>query len=631
LVQSEPSPIEVELIAPAQAGPGSVIQVRINYDAVDTNAGADLNYNVFGPAHIRKRDPEPPNPLVNTWVPDARNSKGTIQIELQVDEGSEGQEIEHQVEVRWGIKASKYSSRTQVKAVPPTATPTVRPSRPAQAPPTPTAVPTTAANADFRLTDVAFLDASGEPLSSAEADQGISLQGSYQSSADLEDLQIEIRFEPNVVELEDVQWAGDAYRLTKAVLPAAEGETPLFESPLQGRILAHTGGGSEYTLRALVRLIPGEEATWSGPQEASSAPLRVTQSVSLKVGISTETQAFRAGESFVVHLRCENSGAMPASQVRLALAGLPPTFVVSPEEQWIDRIAEGGGVEQRLVTVRTPDDWDGPVTFRAVADMDGLAVRSESLSVQVVTPAPLRLDASASAERIYAGDVVYVSVSAFNEGPFVAEEVTARLIDTTGNLGVLVKAVGDVDVGESHEWVFVVDVPEDFPADVESSLVVQAISGEGVTSESEQMAVAIACRPRLEVSAEPPLGRLQSGQAVEAMALVKNTGQCTARDLSVALEGLPEAFTRPPAQTINELVPGGVRYVTFNLLIPPGYRGEPSFWVQVSEETGGHSQSMPASFSVAGVPVVWTTVIGVLAVLAVVAIVAGILLYVRSR
>ena len=67
--QQEPSPISVELSVPAEAGPGSIVELVVRYDAVDLNAGADLNYNVFGPAHVLRRSPEPPNPIANTWYP----------------------------------------------------------------------------------------------------------------------------------------------------------------------------------------------------------------------------------------------------------------------------------------------------------------------------------------------------------------------------------------------------------------------------------------------------------------------------------------------------------------------------------------------------------------------------------
>jgi hypothetical protein len=140
--QEEPGPIEIELVVPPQAGPGTMIDVLIQYDAVDIKAGADINYNFLGPGRIWTRDPEPPNPIVNTWKPTWSDPKGTIKIQLLIDEGTDGQAIQHMVEVRWGPKNRKFGATTQIKYVPPTATPTVTPRpRPTQAVPTATPAP----------------------------------------------------------------------------------------------------------------------------------------------------------------------------------------------------------------------------------------------------------------------------------------------------------------------------------------------------------------------------------------------------------------------------------------------------------------------------------------------------------
>jgi hypothetical protein len=200
-----------------------------------------------------------------------------------------------------------------------------------------------------------------------------------------------------------------------------------------------------------------------------------------------------------------------------------------------------------------------------------------------------------------------------------------------GNLGVLVQDVGDIAAGQSDEWVFVVDIPEDFPIDVESSFVAQTMSADGLTSESSPVSLSIACRPRLEVYVEPPTGRILGGQALETIVLVKNAGPCVARAIEIEVEGLPGAFAQPPAQEITELSAGGIRYVTFNLLVPQTFRGETDFWARAQEGTGGQSQSEPARFVVGGIPIVWSVVLGFLALLAIVAIVVGLVLYLRSR
>jgi hypothetical protein len=322
---------------------------------------------------------------------------------------------------------------------------------------------------------------------------------------------------------------------------------------------------------------------------------------------------------------------MPARDVRIKLAGLPEGHVAVPDVQVLDEVAADGGTEQRLITVRTAEGYDGPIEARVVASVGDATVMTEPVRVVSKAPIPLRLEASSSTSAVYGGEAAYIRVTAENVGSFPAKGVTARLIDVTGNLGVLMQEIGEIAAGESDEWVFVVDIPRDFPADTESTFVVQTVSADGLTSESAPVSLSITCRPQLEVYVEPPTGKIVGGQALEAIVLVKNVAPCVAREVRVGLEGLPGLFTVPPAQEITELPAGGIRYITFNLMAPQAFRGEVELSARASEVTGGSVLSEPARFEVGGMPIVWSVVLGVLAVLAIVAIVVGTVLYLRVR
>jgi hypothetical protein len=634
----EPSPIEVELIAPEQAGPGTVAEILIRYDAVDLNAGADLNYNVFGPGHVLTRDPEPPNPAYNTWIPTPETAQGTIKIRIQVHEGTDGQTILHQVEVRWGSKAAKYEARTLVKPLPPTPTPTPRP-RPLQptAVPAPTPTqPTESVLPEITLRAVSLVDLEGQPLSAAEINQEIAIEATYVSSDDARDVTIEVRFEPDVVNL-NLPRAGAGYVQVFSLLPAAPNGGPLFEPALIGRIRPLEGGGDVYALQAFVRIVPSQEPAGDEAQGLESAPIEVHQSLSLRLSASTEAEIVRAGGNLIVHALVENPGSMPVDQVRLTLSELPDGFVVSPSEQAIEQVPANGGTERRVFTVRSPEDYEGQLDLYVIATRGGvdelrpLVLESETLTVRIGAAMPLRLATSASATAVYAGDAVYVDVSATNDSQFEASGVTAKLIDVSGNLGVLVQDVGDIGPGESREWVFVVQVPDDFPADTTATLVVQTISEDGITSQSSEIELAVACRPRLEVLVEPPAGRLRGGDSVEAIALIKNVSQCAARDVSVSLVGLPEPFVQPPAQGILELAPGEARYATFNVLIPQGYRGDASLIGEASTAQGARGQSPPMRIAVGGPSPALTVAFGLLILVVAAAGVVGAVLYFRKR
>jgi hypothetical protein len=214
IAQEEPSPVEVELAAPQQAGPGQVIDVLLKYNVVDPNAGAIINYNLSGPGMIWTRTPEPPNPLVNTWGPKFNPAQGTIKIQVRIDEGTDGQKLQHQVEVKWGPKFQKYVAETTIKYVPPapTPTPTRRPQpRPTQ--PLPTPVKPT-----LDLTSATFVSTGAEVqrLTTAEANQEIALDVLYTSSGTVENVTVRVWFEPDLVNIDGLEHTDTGYVLTIA-------------------------------------------------------------------------------------------------------------------------------------------------------------------------------------------------------------------------------------------------------------------------------------------------------------------------------------------------------------------------------------------------------------------------------
>jgi uncharacterized membrane protein len=625
----EPSPIEIELVVPEQAGPGTLIELQINYRAVDLNAGADLNYNVFGPCHIRTREPEPPNPLVNTWMPNrGLPPAGTIKIQLQVDPGTEGQIIQHQVEIRWGGKARHFDAQTAIKAIPPTSTPTATPRpRLIPTPVQPTLTPTPASASTFALTNVAFTDLEGKPVASADANQEIVLQISYTSSGISEDMPLHIRFEPDVVNLQDAQRTTAGYSTTLSFVPDSENASTI---SLRGRIRPYEDAGQQYSLRAIAQVQPEAGAIDLVSGEAASV-IEVSQTISILVKASVDSTIVRTGGNIIIHALCENLGQVAASDVLLSVSPLPPGFSVSPAEQRIDRIQQGEEKEERLFTIHTPNDWQGSFTFKLMAEMNGELIESEPRTVEIVIPVPLSIEASVERPTVRAGETIYVYANASNGGKLPAQGVTAKLVDTTNNLGVLVQDIGDIAPGEAQKLVFMVEIPPDFPADVVSSLVVQLVSADGSVSTSLPLAVTVACVPRVEASVQSPSKRLESGQSMEVIVTLRNTGQCLARDVLVSIDGLPGLFAPPPQQKIVELAPGTVRYVPFNILIPEGYQGSGSFVIRVLDSTATELWAKPVDFVVGGVPVVLTVVFGFLVIVAVMAVVVGIVFYFRHR
>jgi hypothetical protein len=630
IAQEEPSPVEVELAAPQQAGPGQVIDVLLKYNVVDPNAGAIINYNLSGPGMIWTRTPEPPNPLVNTWGPKFNPAQGTIKIQVRIDEGTDGQKLQHQVEVKWGPKFQKYVAETTIKYVPPapTPTPTRRPQpRPTQ--PLPTPVKPT-----LDLTSATFVSTGAEVqrLTTAEANQEIALDVLYTSSGTVENVTVRVWFEPDLVNIDGLEHTDTGYVLTIASLAAAPNEAPLFDLPLKGRIRPYAEGGEQYVLRAFVQVSVPEDTLTNTPGLVEAAPLDVSQTSLLSVRASVDSDIVRTGGSIIVHAFCDNPGEVIVRDVKLSIASLPEGFAVQPGEQVIDYVPADGGSQERVFTIRTPEDREGDVSLKIVATFGDTVIESEPISVQVALPVPLAVKVSADASTVRAGQSAYYAITCSNNGQFTAHNVTARLIDTTGNLGVLLQELGDIQPQESRELVFVVEIPPDFPADVDTALVAQTISEDGTISEAPPVALTVVCVPSFEILVQPPVGKIEGGQSAEAIVVLRNISQCTAHDIVVSMHGLPEALPTPPDQGIAKLAPGEVRHLTFSLPIPDGYpQGDVSFVIGASDSLGTEIRTPPATFAVGGVSLLFTIAFGALVLLAIAAIAVGVILYFRQK
>jgi hypothetical protein len=627
----ESSPIQVDIVAPQQANPGAIFEVSIQYDATDLNAGADLNYNVFGPCHIWRRDPEPPNPIVNTWLPTRDTARGTIKIQIAVDEGTDGQFIQHQVQVRWGSKSRTFSAQTEIKYVPPTPTMTpTRGSTPQPQPTRPSATPTRSPLPILKLLDVGLLDSEGTRMQSAETNQSFVLDILYTSSDALRDMEVLVRFDPDVVNLEGFPHTDEGYVIDLAELPAALETTSLSKPLIQGRIRPYPEGGATYELRAIAQFRAKAPVEFVLPNAVASDAIPVRQVLLVNVQASVDATTARTGSSIIVHAICENPGSISIRGLVLHLTGFPAGFSVSPDDQAVELLSAGAS-EQRLFTVHTPASFEGQVSFRAVATLDTAIIESKPVDVLMASPVPLELDISTTASTVYAGQSLLVESKCINNSSFTYKDVTAKLVDTSGNLGTLFQEIGDIAPGVSKDLVFVVDIPPDFPVDAFSTLAVQTVSEDGSLSESDSLPITIVCVSDFEVLVQPPVGRLQAGQSLEVVATVRNISQCTARDLFVSIEGLPENFTVPPAQKIVELAPGDSRYLSFSTQIPQGYRGTGNLTARLSHSGGSKIDSQAAVFSVGGVSMVFTIVFGILVVLSVAAVVVGTVLYVKHR
>jgi hypothetical protein len=628
----ESSPIEIDLVAPQQAGPGEIIDILIQYDITDPNAGAMLNFNLTGPAHIRTRIPEPPNPIVNTWGPQFNPAQGTIKVQVQIDDGTDGQKLQYMVEVKWGTKYVKFHAETQIKYVPstPTPVPTARPrSQPTQ--PAPTPVDPTL---DLTTGTLIGQDDKVVPLTAAEANQVIGLDVAYTSSGPLEDVTLVVRFEPDVVNLEGLERTGSGYIVVLSDLPAAPDGASIPGAPFWGRVRPFPDGEQMYELKAIVEIQLPEGAASNVPGAIETESVTVSQRSVLTVRVSVDGDTVKAGGSVIVHAICDNLGQVTMRGVRLHLKGLPDGFAAQPAAQVIDSIPADGGSRERLFTIRTPEGREERATFTIVATLEEgeTVVESAPVSIEVAAPVPLAVDVSADRSAVRAGGVVYFSATIQNAGQFAAPDVTARLIDTTGNLGVLLQSVGDIAPGETHDLVFVVEIPADFPVDVLSSVILQTVSADGSTSESAPLSLTVACVPSFELSVQTPAGKLEGGQSAEAVVVVRNSSQCTARDVSLRVVGLPDSFGAAPAQRIVELGPGETRHITFNLLIPEGHpQGNMSFAVTVTDSLGTETRSGPAALAIGGVSMLFTVVFGLLAIVAVAAVVFGLASFFRQR
>ena len=439
-----------------------------------------------------------------------------------------------------------------------------------------------------------------------------------------------VRFEPDVVNLDGIPWTDGKYTIKLASLPAAPEGGSLLVPPIKGRIRPYAGGGERYELRAFLSLELPEGSVADMPAEVAGKPLEVTQQMLMSVRAETDAKVVRSGGTSIVHAVCDNLGAATLSGVVLRVVGLPTDLTVTPQEQRVEQIA-GGKSQERVFTIAIPKGWEGMFTFRVAAIVGDKTIESEPVSVEVVSATPLSPELTVDKTSISAGESLYADVVLVNRGRFDVQGVTAKLVDTTGNLGVLFQEVGDLKPGESRKVVFVVSVPPDLPADTSVSLVAQAISADGEIGQSPPVAVTVVCVPRIEVELSPPRGKAEGGQSVGIFVVLRNPGRCPARDITVSLTGLPAGFTAPPPQKIAELAGGGERNLTFNILVPEGYQGEVTLGAEAVDGAGHQTTAKAASFVVGGVSLWVTAVFGLLLLLAVAAIVVGVVLYFRQR
>lgn len=628
--QQEPSPIDVQLVVPAQVGPGQLFEIQIKYDAVDLNAGADLNYNVFGPCRIWSRSPEPPNPIVNTWKPTPDTARGTIKIQIQVDQGTDGQTIRHQVEVRWGPKVRVFEATTAIKYIPPTATPTFTP-RPTRPPATPTPTQpaaTTAAPARVVLSRSNLVDASGNTVSAAQVNQTLGLDVRYTSSVALENVRLIIRFEPDVVNVDNSVYIDGNYVIELPTLNAVPQETSLFTSPLSVHLRPFAEGGEAYTLQATVSLVQGETTL----AETKVPPVQVGQPATVEMTASVEAEVVKSGGGIIVHVVCVNPGTVPVKWLKLQIEGLPEGFVLTPSEQSIDLLEPNGGRVERLFTVHVPKEFSGLLTFNAVGLLDEMRIESAPVTVELAPPSKLTLDAAAGQTEVKAGQVVYVNVMCTNEGRLAAEQVTVRLIDISGSLGVLFQDVGDIPPGESRRVVFVVEIPQDFPASADLALAAQAVAADGTVSQSQAVRVSVTCVPALALEIKSPDVRVRAGQPAQVVVGVINSSQCAARNITVAMVGLPQGFGQPAPQNLAELGPGQTRLLNFGLNPPKNYHGIAAFNIQAGADGGVIAPTVSGKLEVIeAVPRSFVILFWSLVIIALIAIVVGLTMYFKNR
>ena len=131
---------------------------------------------------------------------------------------------------------------------------------------------------------------------------------------------------------------------------------------------------------------------------------------------------------------------------------------------------------------------------------------------------------------------------------------------------------------------------------------------------------------------QPPTGTFRGPQTAESIVILRNTSQCTAREVLVQVNDLPDGIETLANQQIATLGPGESRHLSFRLEIPDGYpQGQVGFTVSASESLGTVTVSPRMTFEVGGVSTLFTVVFGLLSVVAVGAIVFGFAAYFRRR
>ncbi len=636
----EPSPIEIELVAPEQAAPGQVILVLIKYNAVDMNANADMNYNLVGPAHVATRIPEPPNPAFNAWHP-TETGPGVIRMEIVVHDDAAGQSLTHQVEVKWGPKYRKFEAKTAIQHAPPTPTPTSTPrptSKPAQTPPpaatsTPPSPPNvgpdaTPVSGTLQLTSLSFAGSDGRTIQNARTNQDVALALSYQSNVLLENVALHIRFDPNVINLGQGWYTGQEYVLALAELPAAPNGASLFPMPIWGHIRPHLPGGGEYPLYAVARIEVSANSPVQITQQVVTQTLRIAQTSLLEVQVSAETTQAQSGSSVILHVTCVNGDPVPATGIQLKVAGLPEGFTVSPEVQIIDAVAENGGSVEHLFTVRIPDAYVGTAILQAIAAREPLTetIQSAPLYIQVAAPAHFALDMTLDKSAARAGETLYANVTCQNTGQIAAQDVKVRLVDTAGGLAVQQQDLGSLAAGESKKMAFVVQIPQDFAA-AQIVLLAEATAADGTAGQSQPAPVSVTCIPVANVSIVSAPSSAQEGQPFDVIVRIDNVSLCNIKDVSVSLINLPGA---PPAQIIAELPAGASRHALFTI---PTSRGQKqvSLSAQIGYGEGNRAESQPVTVAVGGVSTVLIVIFVLLVLVSIVAIIVGVALYLRNK
>ena len=173
-------------------------------------------------------------------------------------------------------------------------------------------------------------------------------------------------------------------------------------------------------------------------------------------------------------------------------------------------------------------------------------------------------------------------------------------------------------------------MPPDFPVDAVSLLRAQVVSLAGALAEAAPLSVRVTCVPEFEVSLRSPGTRVESGDPVEFTASVRNVSQCTASNIRLSLDGLPEGFPVPPDQEVEALPAGAVQNLPFVSTVPDGYRGNVTAVVHLSDRLGTNLWSEPSDLAVGALSPWLIAGFGLLGALALAAAVAGFVLFLRQ-